>query len=208
MARGSDTRQRILQFIQRFKETKGYAPTVREIADACTISSPSVVQYHLDRLQQNGLITREREKFRSIVLNKEKKGVVRVPLLGTIAAGQPVWVPQGDVSSATHERISVPLDMTRGRNVYALRVRGNSMVDAMISDGDIVLMEPPAGIKNGDVVAAWLKNEQEVTLKKIFFEPGGRIRLQPCNPYMTPIYQDGVNVEVQGKVVAVIRSYE
>ena len=90
------------------------------------------------------------------------------------------------------------------KNVYALRVRGNSMVDAMIADGDIVIMEPVKRVNNGDVVAAWLKNEQEITLKKIHFE-GGQVRLQPCNPYMMPIYHKADNVEIQGRVIAVIR---
>ena len=96
--------------------------------------------------------------------------------------------------------------MTRGRRgVYALQVRGNSMVDAMIADGDIVILEQACDIKNGDVAAVWLKNEQEVTLKKVYFE-GGQVRLQPCNPFMMPFYHPAVNVEVQGKLIGVIRS--
>jgi repressor LexA len=95
--------------------------------------------------------------------------------------------------------------MIKGKKrVYALRVRGNSMVDAMIADGDIVLMDPVKKVNNGDVVAAWLKSEQEITLKKIHFE-GGQVRLQPCNPYMMPIYHKADNVEIQGRVIAVIR---
>ena len=206
---GSETREKIFQFIRRFREKKGYAPTVREIAQGCKISSPSVVQYHLDSLEQEGLISRAREKFRSINLIKEQdieeNKQIDIPILGTIAAGHPVWVPPADTWDTASERIAVSNQLAHGRkNVYALRVRGNSMVDAMIADGDIVIMELVKRANNGDVVAAWLKNEQEITLKKIHFE-GGQVRLQPCNPYMMPIYHKADNVEVQGRVVAVIR---
>ena len=207
---GSETREKVFQFIRRFRDKKGYAPTVREIADGCKISSPSVVQYHLDSLEQEGLISRAREKFRSINLTKEKDieehKQIEVPILGVIAAGHPVWVPPADTWDTASERITVSTHLlARGKkNVYALRVRGNSMVDAMIADGDIVIMEPVKRVNNGDVVAAWLKNEQEITLKKIHFE-GGQVRLQPCNPYMMPIYHRTDNVEIQGRVIAVIR---
>jgi repressor LexA len=204
---GSETREKIFQFIRRFREKKGYAPTVREIAQGCKISSPSVVQYHLDSLEQEGLISRAREKFRSINLTstREEDKQIDIPILGTIAAGHPVWVPPADTWDTASERIAVSNQLAHGKkNVYALRVRGNSMVDAMIADGDIVIMEPVKRANNGDVVAAWLKNEQEITLKKIYFE-GEQVRLQPCNPYMMPIYHKADNVEVQGRVVAVIR---
>jgi repressor LexA len=206
---GSETREKVLQFIRRFREKKGYAPTVREIAEGCKISSPSVVQYHLDSLEQEGLISRTREKFRSINLTKEKETEeqkqTEIPILGVIAAGHPVWVPPADTWDTAGERISISAQLARGKkNVYALRVRGNSMVDAMIADGDIVIMEPAKRVNNGDVVAAWLKNEQEITLKKIHFE-GEQVRLQPCNPYMMPIYHKADNVEIQGRVIAVMR---
>ncbi len=206
---GSETRERVLQFIRTFREKKGYAPTVREIAEGCRISSPSVVQYHLNSLEDEGSISRDRDKFRSITLAGEKQsGVQRqteIPVLGVIAAGHPVWVPPSDAWETAHERIAVSIQLTRGRkNIYALRVRGNSMIDAMIADGDIVIMEPAKRVSNGDVVAAWLKNEQEITLKKIYFERK-QVRLQPCNPYMVPIYHKADNVEVQGKVIAVLR---
>ncbi len=210
---GSQTRDKVIQFIRKFREKNGYAPTVREIAEGCKISSPSVVQYHLNSLEDRGLISRGREKFRSIKLTKEKEidkhgerdRQTEIPLLGVIAAGHPVWVPPADAWNAASEHITVSAGIIRGKkNVYALRVRGNSMVDAMIADGDIVIMEPVKSVNNGDVVAAWLKNEQEITLKKIQYE-GGQVRLQPCNPYMMPIYHRADNVEVQGRVIAVVR---
>jgi repressor LexA len=203
---GSETREKVLQFIRRFREESGYAPTVREIQEGCKISSPSVVQYHLDHLQREGLIVRAKEKFRSITVTEEPLGqALNIPVLGTIAAGHPVSVPSSETWENASERISVSPELVHGKKrVYALRVRGNSMVDAMIADGDLVLMEPVKKVNNGDVVAAWLKDEQEITLKKIYLE-GKRIRLQPCNPFMMPIYQSADNVEVQGRVVAVLR---
>jgi repressor LexA len=202
MTRQSATREKILLFIRRFRETHGYSPTVREVAQNCAISSPSVVQHHLNALEREGAITRGKEKFRAIRVEED---AVTVPLLGRIAAGHPLPVPTTETLS-TAERIGVPPEITRGRRgVYALRVQGNSMVDAMIGDGDIVVMERTCEIKNGDVVAAWLKKEQEVTLKKIYFEKNREVRLQPCNPYMVPLYQPAENIEIQGKVIGVIR---
>jgi repressor LexA len=206
MSGTSRTRENILSFIKTFRETKGYAPTVREIARSCGVKSPSVVQYHLTHLEQAGLISKGKERFRSICIPEEAHQRVSVPLLGVIAAGRPIWVPAIDRWSAEAGRmIDVSPDITRGRkDVYALQVKGNSMVDAMIADMDIVIMEQTGDIHNGDVAACWLKNEQEVTLKKVYFE-GERVRLQPCNPYMMPLYHDAENVEIQGRVIAVIR---
>jgi repressor LexA len=201
----SPARERILGFIGDFRAAKGYSPTVREIAEGCGISSPSVVHYHLNALERAGLLSREKEKFRSISLVHESVASIEVPLLGTIVAGHPLSVDSQTAQEAT-EHVAVPVDMVRGNtSAYALRVKGNSMVDAMIADGDIVIVEQPVGLSNGDVVAVWLKNEQEVTLKKIYVE-GDRVRLQPCNPYMMPIYHDASNVEVQGRVVGVLRT--
>jgi repressor LexA len=202
---GSETREKVLQFIRRFRDKKGYAPTVREIQEGCKISSPSVVQYHLDQLEREGLISRAREKFRSITVTEEPEQAFGVPILGSIAAGQPLPVPSSDTWESASERIPISSDLIKGKKrIYALRVRGNSMVDAMIADGDLVLMEPVKRVSNGDVVEAWLKNEQEITLKKIVLE-GGRVRLQPCNPFMMPTYHKADNVEIQGRVIAVIR---
>ncbi len=206
MTRRYETRKKILRFIKEFRYDKGYAPTIREIARGCGVKSTSVVEYHLNHLEQAGLIARDRERFRSLRVTGETGERPGIPILGTIAAGHPIWVPSADRWSAeAQRRVDVPAEVTRGRkNVFALEVRGNSMVDAMIADGDMVIMEPVERPNNGDVVACWLRNEQEVTLKKIYFE-GEEVRLQPCNPYMMPIYHQADNIEVQGRVVAVIR---
>jgi repressor LexA len=202
------TRDRVMDFIISFKQRKGYAPTVKEIADHCRITSLSVVQYHLDRLEQAGLIRRDKNKSRSINPVEEEGSGQDIPLLGTIAAGHPIGVPDSETWDNAVNRAEVPPYMVQGKkHAYALEVRGNSMVDAMIGDGDLVVLYHTLDIRNGDVVAAWLKNEQEVTLKKIYFE-GDKVRLQPCNPFMMPFYQPAENVEVQGKVIGVIRAME
>jgi repressor LexA len=205
MERGQ-TREKILRFITAFKQKKGYAPTVKEIAESCNITSVSVVHYHIEQLEQAGLITRDKGKSRSISPVQEEEAPGGIPLLGVIAAGHPIGIPDTEAFDKAADRIEVPLHITAGKaDVYALQVRGHSMVDAMIADGDVVIMRHTYDIKNGDVVAAWLKNEQEITLKKIYFE-GDQVRLQPCNPYMMPIYQPAANVEVQGKVIGVMRA--
>ena len=129
-----------------------------------------------------------------------------VPLLGTIAAGQPIPVPAADAwVSAPEEILELPSYLSSAmEKTYALRVKGNSMVDALIGDGDIVLMQQANTAEDGEMIAAWLKGEGEVTLKKIYREPG-RIRLQPANEQMAPIYVDPDDIEIQGRVVGVIR---
>jgi repressor LexA len=194
MPRTTNTRENILKFIKTFRQNNGYSPSVREMAEHCGVKSPSVVQYHLTHLEQAGLITKDKDRYRSLEVVGERKDVAKVPLLGIIAAGQPIWVPPVDRWSAEAQKmIEVPRSIMRGKkDIYALLVRGNSMVDAMIGDGDTVIMEKADDIKNGDVVACWLEKEQEVTLKKIYFEDE-KLRLQPCNPYMLPMYRSRVD---------------
>lgn len=206
MPRKTNTRERILEFIRVFRRDNGYSPSVREVAEQCGVKSPSVVQYHLEQLRDAGLITRDKVRSRSIGIVGYEQGRAEVPLLGVIAAGQPIGVPSVDVWNAQAEKmIDVPHEiMKEGKNLFALEVRGNSMVDAMIADSDIVVMEQTETVNNGDVAACWLENEQEVTLKKVYFEKN-QIRLQPCNPYMLPIFHVPDNVRIQGRVIAVIR---
>ncbi len=200
----SQTRQRILQFIRDFIEEKGYAPTVRDILKGCNISSTAVVQHHLNILEREGHIHRDPEVFRSIQL-LGRKNIVRVPLLGNIAAGSPIPVPNSDTwENEAVEMLELTEDMTQGKEVYALKVKGYSMTDALIDDGDIVLMEYVSTADDGDMVAVWLKDKQEVTLKRLFREPQ-RIRLQPANTQMEPLYVNPQDAEIQGKVIGVIR---
>jgi repressor LexA len=207
MPRVSDTRSRILNFIRRFLDRRGYAPTVRDIARGCNISTPSVVQYHLNMLEEEGHIRRDPEVFRSIQLvERKREAVSRVPLLGTIAAGRPIPVPAPDSWTATpEETLQLTSELTQDRkDIYALRVKGTSLIDAFVDDGDIVLIQQTSTVEDGELAAVWLKNQQEVTLKKIYREKG-RIRLQPANKEMQPMYFAPEEVEIQGKVIAVLR---
>jgi len=200
----SQTRQRVLKFIRDFVEDRGYAPTVRDIMRGCGLSSTAVVQHHLNILEREGYIHRDPEVFRSIQL-LDRKNTVRVPLLGTIAAGEPIPVPSSETwQSEAVETLELTEELTQGKEVYALKVKGLSMIDALIDDGDIVLMQPVSAADDGDMVAVWLKEEQEVTLKRLFRDPKG-VRLQPANSQMKPLYVNPENIEVQGKIVGVIR---
>jgi len=200
----SQTRQRILKFIHDFVDDRGYAPTVRDILRGCSLSSTAVVQHHLNVLEREGYIHRDPEVFRSIQL-LDRKNTIRVPLLGSIAAGEPIPVPSSETwTSEAVEMLQLTEELTQGKEVYALKVNGLSMMDALIDDGDIVLMEPANTAEDGDVVAAWLKDKQEVTLKR-FFQETGRICLQPANSQMKPIYVNPEDIEIQGRVIGVIR---
>ena len=200
----SSTRENILHYIHGFIDERGYSPTVRDILKGCEISSTAVVQYHLDVLEKEGRIHRDPEIFRSIRLS-QKKSTVIVPILGTIAAGTPIPVPNSDnwATQAT-ETIELPQEMIRDKQVFALKVKGQSMIDALIDDGDIVLMETANSAENGEMVAVWLKDREEVTLKKIYVE-SDRVLLKPANQTLKPIQQNPDNVEIQGKVIGVIR---
>jgi repressor LexA len=202
----SPRQQKILTFTRRFIDEKEYPPSIRDIQVGCAISSTSVVDYNLKALERMGYIRRDREISRAIELldgSGRRVRSVAVPLVGRIAAGQPIPVPEGSV--AYDEAVSVTPDMTGGReNVFALRVKGTSMIDALINDGDIVVMEQTDTAQDGDMVAAWLKKEEEVTLKK-FYREGDRVRLQPANEAVPPIYTDASNVEIQGRVLSMFR---
>ena len=164
----NSTRENILQFIHGFIDKRGYSPTIRDILKGCTISSTAVVQYHLDVLEKEGRIHRDPEIFRSIRLS-EKKASVMIPVLGTIAAGSPIPVPNSDNwSSQAVDMLELPQDMVGKKPVFALKVKGQSMIDALIDDGDIVLMEAADSAVNGEMVAVWLKDREEVTLKRFF----------------------------------------
>ncbi len=209
MKKLSERQRAILDFIKDFVEDKSYPPTVRDIQKGCEISSTSVVDYNLRLLEGFGLIRRDRDVSRGIELlgkTAPKKRANFVPVLGTIAAGQPIPVPDADAwKSSAWETVQVAEEMVRGKKgVYALKVKGNSMIDALVEDGDIVLLESTSSAQNGDMVAAWLKNEKETTLKKLYREKR-RVRLQPANSQMSPIYTSPNNLEIQGKVIGVVR---
>lgn len=206
----SNRQQLILDFIYRFNREQGYPPTIRDIVNGCNISSTSVVDYNLKILEKLSFLRRHREVSRGIALpasqdTRESKRLI--PIIGLIAAGTPIPVPTADTWNimAGADTIEVTEDMTRGHaEAYALKVTGLSMIDALINDGDIVLMEYTNTVENGQTAAVWLKAEKEATLKKVYRERG-RIRLQPANSEMKPIYVAPDNIEIQGRVISVIR---
>ena len=208
----SPKQQKILDFLRKFIREKDYPPSIRDIQIGCGISSTSVVDYNLKALERMGYIRRDREVSRAIELldgTGHRPHTIPVPIIGTIAAGEPIPVPSEDTwTNIDYDNvIEVSEDMTGGKErVYALRVKGTSMIDALVNDGDIVILEATHSAENGDMVAAWLKREGQATLKKIYVE-GDRVRLQPANVTMEPIYTDPENVEIQGKVLATISKH-
>ncbi len=198
----STKQQKIIDFLRRFIREKDYPPSIRDIQEACGISSTSVVDYNLKALERMGYIHRDREVSRAIELlngSGRRPRTISIPLVGQIAAGQPIPVPEASVDYS--ETVEITEEMARGKeNIYALRVKGTSMIDALVNDGDIIVLEQDSSPENGEMVAAWLKSEQEATLKRLYRE-GDRVRLQPANETMKPIYTAADNVEVQGKVL-------
>lgn len=218
---GLSARQvKMLQVIRDYSEEYGYPPTIREIGDLVGISSTSVVSYNLNALQSKGYLLRDRDISRGLrlvdtnaedqVLNDQEvllSEFVSIPILGAIAAGIPLPVPDSNDSLADAESIRVTREMIGNpRDVYALQVRGDSMIDALINDGDIVIMRHQQQAQNGDMIAAWIKDEKATTLKRFYWESGREtVRLQPANPLMDPIYVHPRNLDIQGKVIGVIR---
>ena len=206
MKRLSSVQKRIIDFIEEFIERHDYSPSVRDVARGCGIASSTVAQYHLKILEREGYISRGRKVSRSISLPKRQSDFTTVPLLGTISAGVPIPVPNDDTwIQIADENLTVPRQITEGLdNVYALKVKGTSMIDALIDDGDIILVQQTHTTEDGDTVVVWLRDRQEVTLKKIY-RKDSNIRLQPANKLMEPMYYRPDNVEIQGKVLGVIR---
>ncbi len=212
----SERQQRIYEFITKFMSEKGRPPTIREIGAKVGITSTSVVNYNLNILVREGLIQREKEVSRGLRVvgaNAAKSMIagasfVQIPLLGKIAAGHPISVPEAGLAPYDGETLSLTRDLVPDQEgLFALQVKGTSMIDALINDGDIVVMKKQETAQNGEMVAVWLKEEKETTLKRLYRERN-RIRLQPMNPTMKPFYADPRNVEVQGKVVLVIRQLQ
>ena len=195
-------RQReILDFLNEFIEQNGYAPSLEEVARRFGLSSLATVHKHLTNLQDKGFIRRAWNRSRSVEIVPTRVGArgVDLPLLGTVAAGAPI---EAVVSSET---VTVPEDLVGKGDTYALRVRGNSMIDEQIRDGDVVIVEDRKTANDGEMVIALLKGA-EVTLKK-FYRDNGRVRLQPANQTIRPLVVDADQVQIQGVVVGVMRRY-
>jgi repressor LexA len=209
--------EKILRFLERYWCEFLRSPSLDDIAAHVRLPSKDHVHRDLAKLSEKGFISRPQRMARSIRLLKKLNGepfnpeearpaLLSVPLLGNIAAGHPIPWPESSFSPYDYEMIDLARQMVGQRQgVYALKVKGESMIDAMVYDGDIVIMQrDDSRPSDGEIVAVWLKDPGETTLKKFYWE-GERVRLQPCNPTMKPFYADARNVEVQGKLITVIR---
>ncbi len=227
----SERERKIMEFLTTFQEKNGYSPSIRQIGDDINVRSTSLVDYYLDQLQELGYIARDSHVSRSVRILKPVHGshpaesklgkavqavstavsdLIRIPVAGRIVAGEPIPMPSSEVnyfdSESTVEMARSMLPQReKPEELFALEVQGESMIDAMINDGDIVIMKPAKEARNGEMVAVWLDDNDETTLKYFYKEPN-RIRLQPANPTMQPIYVDSAaKLRIMGKVVMVIR---
>ncbi len=221
----TDVQKRLLNFIQHYDAENGYPPTFREMKNQVGISSTSMVDYNLKHLEKLGLIERDPNTSRglrvvqhlidqiqesAITIQRTTQDLLSIPVYGRIVASQPVPIPRSDFNFFDAETtVDVAPSMLPVRNsnvnqLFALQVQGESMIDDMVNDGDIVIMQSAQEARNGDMVAIWLSDEDETTLKR-FYREKDRIRLQPANPTMEPIYiSDKRSIEIQGKVLLII----
>lgn len=201
----------VLDFLAAYIERHGFSPSFEEIAAGLNLSSLATVHKHISALEQKGYVRRRFNESRSIEVSRSyleaererlearHEGQKEVPLLGRIAAGRPVE------SVASPESLDLG-EFTESENVYALQVKGDSMIDDHICSGDFVLVERVAEVRDGEIVVA-LVDGMETTLKRLYREPDGRIRLQPANAEMAPIYVEPERLEIQGRVLAVLRKF-
>ena len=197
MEKLSKTSKRVFDFIKQVIDDRGLPPSVREIAVAVGLKSTSTVQYHLDLLEKAGYIERDPKLKRTIRIAKSGVRPAHVPLVGTVTAGMPILAVE-----TIEDYIPVPIQQ-RGRTLFALRVKGDSMVNAAILDGDIAIVEQCPVAENGDIVVALI--DDEATVKR-FYKEKGHFRLQPENDSYEPIIVE--ELSVLGKVISIIRNYE
>ena len=224
----SDRHRKIMDFLTKFQESNGYSPSIRQIGDNIGVKSTSLIDYYLNQLQEKKFIERDEHVSRSIRLLKplhlsvqqmyenvraSMEEVLQIPIWGPIAAGLPLNVPDtASIGAGVYDSLTT-VDIARSllparekpSELFALRVQGDSMIDAMINDGDIVIMKPATEAYNGEMVAVWLDDKDETTLK-YFYRENNHVRLQPANPSYDPIIIDNPqHLRIQGKVVMVIR---
>jgi repressor LexA len=227
----TDPQIKVLKVIEDYQNSNGFPPSIRDIQNMGKFSSTSVVNYYLEQLEAMGHIKRSGRVSRGIRLvrpfsdltqatarklqnvRESVQQVLRIPVMGRIFASEPVPVPPSDFAYLDAESVvSVARSMLPAREkveeLFALEVNGDSMIDAMVNDGDIIIMKPAKDVHNGDLVAIWLRDKDETTLKYFFLEDG-KVRLQPANPTMKPIFiDDPATVDIQGKIVMIIRPCE
>ena len=194
--------RRVMDYIGSFQELNGYSPSYEEIAEGLGYRSKGTVHKHLKHLVEKGMITKQWNRSRSIELVSEPSEIkaVNLPLLGLVAAGEPIVAIEDPT-----EEISVPGDMIGFGSHYVLKVRGNSMIDEQIRDGDYVIVEERSNAESGETVVALVGGE-EATIKK-FYPENGKIRLQPANEKMLPLILPADSVQVRGVVIGILRKY-
>lgn len=231
----SDRHRRIMEYLTEFIDEFGYSPSIREIGDAIDVKSTSLVDYYLNQLEEREYISREGRISRSIRVLKPMRSagkaistkvrdtaravsnavdnLVSIPIRGRIVASSPLPMPTSDFNYFDPEsgvEIARSLLSARERvsDLFALEVQGDSMIDAMVNDGDLIIIRPSSQASNGEMVAVWLDDKDETTLK-YFYKEKNRVRLQPANPTMDAIYVDNPEaLRIMGKVVMVIRQYK
>ena len=199
--------RQILDYVESFVETNGYSPSYEEIAEHFQYSSLATVHEHLTNLEQKGFLRKNYNKSRSLEVVRADlhAPALELPLMGTVAAGLPLEVTEG-----LQETVTVPHDMVRRGNNYVLRVKGDSMIDEQIRDGDYIIVNSRQTADNGEMVVALVSDGTvggSATVKKFYREKDGKVRLQPANPTMEPMYFPADAVQIQGIVVGVIRKY-
>ena len=221
----SDRQKKILEVLETFQVENGYPPSIREICSEADISSTSVVNYYLEQLEEMGYIERDRRISRGVRLLKPLEEVsqsvkqaaeraselLQIPIMGRITAGELSPIPSSDFAYYDSEsKIEIPPSQLpgreRGKDLFALEVDGDSMIDAMVNDGDIIILKPTQEARNGEMVAIWRTDEDETTLK-YFFKENGQVRLQPANPMLFPIFVEEDRLRIQGVVVGLMRKY-
>lgn len=231
----SERHRKIMEYLTEFIEEYGFSPSIRDIGDAIDVKSTSLVDYYLNQLEQRNFITREGRISRSIrvlqpmysgkqtlsgkinnaaqSVNNALDNLLTIPMRGRIVASTPIPIPTSDFNYFDSESgVEIARSLLPAREkineLFALEVQGDSMIDAMVNDGDIIIMRPAQQATNGEMVAVWLDDKDETTLK-YFYKENNRIRLQPANPLMEPIFvENPKDLRIMGKVVMVIRQYK
>ena len=192
----------ILDYLRDYTRRHGYAPTLNEIGRRFDLSSLATVHKHLKNLEGKRLIRRQWNRSRAVEIvseSRRRSAVMELPLLGTVAAGAPVEPVE------TTDTLAVPEELVRGKGNFVLRVKGDSMIDEQIRDGDLIIVQSRATADNGETVIALVNGD--ATVKRFYREDGGMIRLQPANERLEPIRAPADEVKIRGVVVAVIRKY-